>query len=91
VKIWLDPTNSVTALTLFVAAAFDMDWHQRAEEMYFQSLSLFIDRGASLDKNDGSGGTDTSQFIGLQQTLFPSTTASKGRPHEIFFSRLERS
>ncbi|KAF4463020.1 nacht nucleoside triphosphatase [Fusarium albosuccineum] len=88
VRIWLDSVNAVSAFTLFVAAAFDIDWHERAEEMYFQSLDSFIDRGASLDKSEDVH--EASPFFGLQQTLLPSTTQSTGGLRETFFDRLRK-
>ncbi|KAM0417423.1 hypothetical protein ACHAPT_012572 [Fusarium lateritium] len=101
-KIWLDSVNVVSAFTLFVAAAFDMEWHERAEDMYFQALDAFIRGEAAFESSEGSH--NTSQPSGLDQTLVefstidvpgfdsftntPITEAARGH-HEVIFGRLE--
>ncbi|KAJ4127071.1 hypothetical protein NW768_008694 [Fusarium equiseti] len=101
-RIWSGSDNVAPAFTLFVAAAFDMEWHDRAEEMYFQALDSFIKGGAAFD----SSGTSCSESrpSGLDQTLvefamidfaeFNSsmcTTAAKPAQghHDVIFGRLE--
>ncbi|KAM0231485.1 hypothetical protein ACHAP5_011066 [Fusarium lateritium] len=101
-RIWLDSVNVAPAFTLFVAAAFDMEWDDQAEEMYFQALDSFIQGGATFDNSENS--RDELRHSGLDQTLvefptidfaglnsFTCTTAVEPvqRQHEVIFSRLE--
>ncbi|KAM0385042.1 hypothetical protein ACHAQC_011764 [Fusarium culmorum] len=101
-RIWSVSGNVAPAFTLFVAAAFDMEWHDRAEEMYFQALDSFIKGGAAFDSSENS--RNESRPSGLDQTLvefsmidfaefdsFKRTTAAEPAQghHEVIFGRLE--
>ncbi|KAF5581595.1 nacht nucleoside triphosphatase [Fusarium pseudoanthophilum] len=101
-KIWLDSVNAVSALILFVAAGFDLEWNEQAEEMYFQALDCFIQGGATLDISESS--RDEPQASGLDQTLLQvsmidfaefnsftgtATTGSPQRHCELIFDRFE--
>lgn len=87
VEIRLDSDNAVSAFTLFVAAACDIDWNEQAEEMYFKSLTLMIDRGASFDTPNRRYAA--ARPWGLEETLIESTVETMGEHHEILFGRLE--
>ncbi|RSL52399.1 hypothetical protein CEP53_008087 [Fusarium sp. AF-6] len=86
--VWLDSVNVTSVFTIFVAAAFDIHWNERAEEMYFQSLGSFIHKGATLDHSDSH---HMSQSAYWQETLAGSATKRGGEHHEILFDRLEKS
>ncbi|KAF5591708.1 nacht nucleoside triphosphatase [Fusarium pseudocircinatum] len=101
-KIWLDSINAVSALILFVAASFDLEWNELAEEMYFQALDHFIQGGATLVSSESS--LDEFGSSGLDQTLlevsmidfaeftsFPRTTATgSGQLHcKLIFDQFE--
>ncbi|KAG8352297.1 hypothetical protein FVEN_g9653 [Fusarium venenatum] len=79
-----------------------MEWHDRAEEMYFQALNSFIKGGAAFDSSENS--RNESRPSGLDQTLvefsiidfaefdsFTRTTAAEPAQghHEVIFGRLE--
>ncbi|KAF5632040.1 nacht nucleoside triphosphatase [Fusarium sp. NRRL 52700] len=66
-KIWIDSVNAVSALLLLVAASFDLQWNEQAEEMYFQALDNFIQGGATLVSDENS--FDELGSSSLNQTL----------------------
>ncbi|RSL94862.1 hypothetical protein CDV31_014150 [Fusarium ambrosium] len=86
--VWLDSVNVTSVFTIFVAAAFDIHWNERAEEMYFQSLGSFIHKGATLDHSDSH---HMSQSAYWQETLVGSATKRGGEHHKILFDRLKKS
>ncbi|CEI60223.1 unnamed protein product [Fusarium venenatum] len=86
VKIRLNAANTVSAFTLFAAAAFDLTWNKNVEEMYFKSLDLLIKGKASFDKNNNS----PTQIWGLQETLIESQDEELGDYHDIVLSRLQK-
>ncbi|KAJ3547226.1 hypothetical protein NM208_g1623 [Fusarium decemcellulare] len=86
-KVQLDSDNVLSIFTLFVAAACDIDWNERAEEMYFKSLDFMIEKGASFDKNDMVGAS--LRPSGLRETLIESTVETMTEHHEIIRCRLE--
>ncbi|KAF4336763.1 nacht nucleoside triphosphatase [Fusarium beomiforme] len=101
-RIWSGSGGAAPAFTLFVAAAFDMEWNDLAEEMYFKALDSFIKGGATFDSGENS--RNESQPSGLDQTLvefstidlaeFDSFTSATGPEpaeghHEVIFSRLK--
>ncbi|KAG4285027.1 hypothetical protein FPRO06_06287 [Fusarium proliferatum] len=101
-KIWLDSVNAVSALTLFVAAGFDLETQEQAQEMYFQALDCFIQGGATFDSTESS--YDEPRSSGLDQTLlevsmidfaefsgFTGITATKSAQQhcELIFDRFE--
>ncbi|RKL39437.1 hypothetical protein BFJ72_g6911 [Fusarium proliferatum] len=101
-KIWLDSVNAVSSLTLFVAAGFDLETQEQAQEMYFQALDCFIQGGATFDSTESS--YDEPRSSGLDQTLlevsmidfaefsgFTGITATKSAQQhcELIFDRFE--
>lgn len=101
-RVWSGPGSVASAFTLFVAAAFDMEWHDQAEEMYFKALDSFIKGGATFESSDNScnesrpSGLDESlaNFSMVDFTDFDSfasiTPAEPARAHrEVIFDRLQ--